>query len=879
MLRRIMIVATVVLTSAVAYGAEPPPEPPSCRSTEEEDAQFPLVFESLFEISSRKFLTAVPLSPTERVAQDLVDSDGSPLSYNAVLRQRNLYLQSKDPRLDISRLNPRGSDLWKNRDQAADFDPASVEKAIAVSSTDTLEFYTQDAPSFPADFMYFEVREPKSGRVYSVNMGSRSHNMLLRTALLGKLGYQVTPMKHMPRLKVRFPSEGHKDYFLDFAATHAGLTKSLRARWVADEQGAVVEFQDVILTSTDTIQDERVYNINRGTFPGAIGQGRRAIESILVPWVFTDLPESLNSWTPVFGTISDGEIRVMAPEAVSFRPGYEDLRWIGRRIADLSQADFQEIAEYGRFPFPANKLVYEKLIAIRNDMVVKLRLNDEYSAFPENLHLSRPPLLIEGKLFRPNCSDADEEDHRTLLWPGYGSSFAREDMKSPKTRAQVIAYGKSVTYSNLIQEGLRRVTKWAFTEGLLESISLEKLIEDRMKEKLRESIYQYGTTGVLKPIQGGFETFLSGGIQPILSRDVIFGQFAGTENLVQMAHSIGVSAYAQVFAPKLGMPTGQYLNASVRTPVARIYTHVQPVASITQALKIPFKNLIVPMIMNDIGSRIGDCQQDVEAVDSESVGTFCGVDFPDPDGDPSLFQKRLAQMVQTIPDLFKVGESIIVTDIIGAEGDISAGIGAGKIVAASARGFGGGRIIGRTHIVRTPDEIQVYRDTGKLGELGFKFDLRAIAPIFKFLAQRESIGAKSLLYRFPFKADDASEVALNHMAALRSIVLDNDFELARSYQKPARVKHDIFAKYREGVFFWQSDESQQLNDRLEVDLPGKDRKHFYLRQESYRDGKDLVEFTVETVNNLVNYLWDNTPFNFDVATSSWADLSWSVFHR
>ena len=426
----------------------------------------------------------------------------------------NLHLQGTP----LSQLEPgEETDLWRN-EVAQTSDPR--EDALPLDPNLEVEFLntSMEVPGT----IEFTVRQNDSrggAHLYVVRVSRKIQNVLLRKALLRKIGYIIPPSQHLPKLKVRFTAnDSHKrNQFLKQV-----IWKNLAAnpaRWVGNfygikkvavenvhgelvereqylflppgvdrhhphaEQWAqlnpqemVLEFQDVLVYP---IANHSVLDLSLGFLPSSVNQNLRLLNAVVLAYALTDVPESVNKFSWHIGRIKDHHLVLPYEEypqyAQQYRPNYEDVLWIMGRIAQLKREDFKHIVQGTHYPSEIAAVVCEKLLARRNHLVKVLDLPFSPLAHKESSDLN------------------SEHVHNGVVtqdfWPGYGARFAHNEVDSPLSHTEVFAFFKSKTLSNLFGNLTRKANK------KLQAVSLSSEWQQRQREQVQKNFFKFLQTG------------------------------------------------------------------------------------------------------------------------------------------------------------------------------------------------------------------------------------------------------------------------------------------------------------------------------------------------------------------------------------------------
>jgi hypothetical protein len=133
-----------------------------------------------------------------------------------------------------------------------------------------------------------------------------------------------------------------------------------------------------------------------------------------------DTPESINLMPWQAGRIVLNNLKLYHTQDLDtgYGTSWEDARWIGRRLFKLSRLDLEEIVSKSYYPDAVEKLLIEKVVSRRNDLVKLLSLDKEFVALKFNPDVTLGADLIKGEVVKE-------------FFPGYSSRFSYGDPESP----------------------------------------------------------------------------------------------------------------------------------------------------------------------------------------------------------------------------------------------------------------------------------------------------------------------------------------------------------------------------------------------------------------------------------------------------------------
>ncbi len=723
-------------------------------------------------------------------AVDLIENDG-----------RSILPEALTGRLkqgqDISLLNPAPSDLWSDQ-MLPRLNLQSYTLGLAPGSEVQMESNT---PSVVGEYRFVvSMNRGGSTQQYQVLIGKKAHNILLRKALLEKIGYQIEPVQWMSQLRVHF--NGHAS-LLGFLTDIQNNTEGNPERWVTsnvkDDSINYVDLQDVLIFPANI----QIYSIESGAIPPSIIQGRRVMNSLLVPFSLTDVPESVNSFSWVAGRVINQSVYLSYEWAQWFNPSFQDARWIMRRIAALSVQDWQEIANAAQVPREVAFLIAEKLKGRRNSLVDLFQFSGE--KLPVNGSLSFSPNLVAGKIIPQN-------------WPGYASRFSYGDPDSPLSTAEVTGFLKSKGISSIINSAMGTINSYFNNNN-----HVQNQVSDHVLKNLVDQLVSQVVNKQAQSIPLGMYAFPSISGSLLLSREVVIGSYMGTDNRVQLADTFGFQITPGAFIGIDGLGANISESGSVGLQIQRSYTHIKPVKSILAANKTPYKNMIVPLLKRKWAGDLSFKNDSSGHLDLEAIATALDQDMG-------------------------IGESLIITDSVTAQAGFTFDYPVNPSVDFQTKFNASQMIIHRMQIYKADKHsYQIYNDPGKVlqGSAAFGLNLLGV-PILTISVGALKGTVNTGLYSLALVQNDgtlSSEAqAANELKvrALRQIFFENSLELLRTQQKPYLIGHEFSEKdLGIGLFFYHY-RSEKIKDRFQFQAPTGEQKAVLFRSTGGQRGKDYT---------------------------------------
>lgn len=463
--------------------------------------------------------------------------------------------------LDLSQLEPLAdTNIWRP-------DRNTIPANELLKTDETVKF-VKELPSRSGQVRFTVLTA--DNRELIIILSKKVHTMLLRRNILSKLGYSTQPMSWVGSFRLEFNDTIDRDLLKE------EMKDKLLAgtdRWVRAEEDLTLNLQDALVLTSES----EIYNLATGIMMPEVHQGRRLLRAPYVPLALVDATESVNLMPWQVGRLVLNHLKFNHTQDLStnFGTSWEDARWIGRRMARLSREDFEEIVQKASFPLPVEKLLTEKIIARRNDLIDLLELAGEFQKIAFDPEISFGKGLIDGEIVQE-------------FFPGFAARFSYGDPESPFSASELGSFALSRIQSQVLSTALEKFNKYLGTQD--ETNYLEKIGEIVKKEGPF-----FSTQAVAVPTFHG---------SLIVSRDIVTGSYMGTNNKVQLVDNLGFSLDAGVFAGIEGLPIPVGIKGGVGVNFTRIFSHVKPVQSLKKSMKEPYRNMLVPLLLRKLGHKI-----------------------------------------------------------------------------------------------------------------------------------------------------------------------------------------------------------------------------------------------------------------------------------
>jgi hypothetical protein len=793
-----------------------------------------------------QFPGAIPLDHSRGVSTDLITEEGQRI-YPSQAKQYRENIARVLENGDLSYVNPETTTLWDpNNEHPLKYQPIKLDPSKGAKFVDNY-------PTWIKSIM-FEAKQ--DGQSYLFFASKKAHNLLLRKAIAEKLGYRIPDIQWVPNIEIEFPTLSDKKVFIqkfgrgavndEGVVINPGQYAGDSNLWIVEneEDSTKIKIQDIMVMNIN----EAIYNLALGNFDAEANviKGRRTFNSLLVPFAMVDIPESLNLFSPKFGREFSGYAIFDYQFAEGFYPTYEDARWIARRILNLSNKDFGDIAAAAKYPHEETLLLTALLKARRDDLGRMFKI--DIKPMNPKLDVSYGDRLKDGKLI-PRFEREPEHDEDlpdAIPQPGYATRTAYGEQKSPLTRSEIFGFFKSIFQTNIISN---LVTE--FNAEILPQANVAKGIQEHQIDNAVEQWAHFIKTGEVKEIEFGAYTVPSWGFDLIANRAVVVGQYLGSDENIQLADTIGFSVDAGAYIGFDGIDPPYFLSGGAKVYLNRKYTHLKPIVSIKESLKTPFRNMIVPWFQNDLAQIFNE----IESGNTEYLATEEGF-------------KKVKEMTELFKETFQDGESLIVSDSLGAGLSLRGGYNFTEILKLQAEFNANQLTLWRTNIVRKGDEIQIYKDFGLLGSIGIKISLNAsFIPIVSMSFKKSKGYARTSFNSVSMVLDETNKLdTVNNIVALKHLIHDNSVEEVNMLKKPFKITH----KFDESTcnfqfFFWHS-KCLTAKDDIKVVYPEGYKRRYYRYLDGDRSGRDYQSLFKDVVNSLINEFTDST-YAFNAVTS------------
>ena len=764
--------------------------------------------------------------------------------------------------VDISRLNPRGGILWKNR-----------KDNVSVVSHDFLEVKFDSYLSSTKGLFRSSIDLSRKGLIepFTMTVGLNSHGALMRAGLLRKLGYQIEVPEYVRKIKINFESVKKKDLFLDHMSDRS-LTA--RTRWIVEngKNEKFVVLQDILLEKGRI----HVHPIHWGIISSYALKDRRVFRSLIIPFVLTDFIENANFYGWSIGKFFNDSVIFSYLMAESFsQTTYDDAKWIARKILELDRNDFEEIVSGMHLPFDISKLLIEKIVSRRNSLV--------HLFFPEMSKLSIEKDISEGSVVKGKLT-RDSYD-------GYALHFSGETPENPLRFSELARYF-------LVEEiGVAFTEIFAEINKYTQLVTIDNAYANHREELYNDFLTHVKTYGSSKPydIPMGVWGGPVAGINMTANRSIVSGTYYGSDAPIQLVDNLAVSANVGYFLGYDGL-TNVMPSALAGISVSRNYMHLKPVKSIKEGLKTSWKDLLVTKFLGDISNIIKDDYKcsissdpwvekvivdgkeyqkinydnssddaKIKAEELKKKLISQGVSLFDIIMNPfDLVTKcddelddALSDDIQKFTTKLSPGEMIVIVDGISADAGANVQIPLSALLGSMGTGvvsLGGGvnySMMNRIMITKSESGVQVYRQKTESKSHRFNFDLDYYINIFQLSKNWSQNRAESQYFSIPLE-DITTTEKKDALLALKGVIRNGSTEYMAEKFKPYFLDHKVNNKVSRFKFLFKKWDWLRQEHSVGITPPESEKyinsdhkRKLFLVQNVKRTGKATWDFLVD----------------------------------
>lgn len=788
---------------------------------------------------------------------------------------------------DLSNLDPVENRMWQ-KDSYSISDANTRSYPEAQSGVQFTSF--EAATKFSSMMRVSSKANPNLS--FRLGLSRYSQSVMMRAALLRKLGYFVPSPKYYKNLKISFASEEEKSTFLETAQLDIGVDFESR-KWIASDNKA--DHSIVVASATLEIMSQDYFDIHWGLAPNPDDPGQvslvqrfsrnRAYRSLIIPYALVDVPESVNRYSVKMANVSSGFVMIPYFMADSFAAcTYEDARWILKRVTRLSLEDLKQIVQEAQYPAGISELVLAKLVQ-------RVKSTANYfglSSSLQNLNLdinAGNGLVVKGKVTKE-------------FTDGYPQRFSHGERTSPYQEGDFARYLGVDLKSSILQNIADKLNK------KLEIIGIDDAIAKR-QQTIYNRILNHIRTNPQAPLYQEVEAWGGplAGFNVNGSRHISTGTYSGSTAPVQLVDNMSVAAGIGYFQTLAGIEKYTPL-AGANVSAVRDYTHVRPILSIKEGTKEPWKNLLIPKYMKNIAKVLAA---------EEKTGTDGNV------------QKTIDLFLTDLRDgeVFTITDSIALSAYLQANAalDVLLGLSPFSYANSITLGADASRVILRqVSFVRIANNsfngVHVYVRELKNKGVGLELSANFFVNLLKLRAQTTTTDVNTEAFVIEYdaalaaQADPESEFGKkvektrkSLRLALLSLLRDNNTELlySRFANKKFDVKHKLetfeakqkFLAWKFGSFsedhllkiqYPKSEKNPDLN-------PADETVTLFTSKKGEMKGRDLLSLIFDFVDGIfvhkgkdisVSRAFGDNPANVPVGKAYWrtinteADLSENI---
>lgn len=740
-----------------------------------------------------------------------------------LLTPREAQNLSQSKNIDLSLLQPKENEIW-----SAEEYKLKDQESIDLQNNQVVSF--EGALSSNSGLFRFNVIPENGGGIYTVHLDKTLHTMLVRKNLLRKLGYKIPAIKYIKKMYVRFRSLEEREQFLkkDIPENTLGASD----RWVKKVNDLLIEVQDIAVTEPSEMD---FYNVAIGVPTQTINS--RTLRSLIIPYSLADLYESINKFSWVSGKIDNKAVVLSHFTGNEFATTLEDAQWMLRKLNKLTQKDFKAIVDGAYFPSDVSAILVEKFISRRNSLNRLFSENSAPLEFSQKITIG--DTVKEGKLL--------EKD-----FPGYASRFAYGDAESPFEQLSFYLYSK--IQSNIINNAVAK-----FNSNLA-AYDIQKTRSQFFQKQFEEGLNHFIETGELRPI--GIDTWSSpiASGQLILSRDIVLGNYLGTDNLVQLADTLGASVDIGAYLGIEGLGNGLTGGVKAMTSLVRTFSHVKPVKNLRESLKEPYKNMFVNLLKRSLRDKyfsLSELKNSTESNDEKA--------------------KKIQQFLKEIDQYLDTGESLILTDRLMPTAEVKLNFSSGLIGAGVGAGVGV-TAIKRIHIYKkSPKVLQIYDDQGFVKNINLSFAISEYISLLKLRAELDKghYRMRSYMVNLSSNLDENPNFFINAMGVY-NVLKDKDFEILNANMMPVQMEaefQDRSANF--SLLFWKM---KSIKGRTFYNITGKDgiNGRYFSVNKDFMSGVNAESFAKRMTNY---YLSQKSDGNISISEDADANPGDTFFGR
>lgn len=687
------------------------------------------VFLALFAVQGygQDSAVRIPLKTLTKPALDLVDQNGQALSLGQ-LKARF------DQNVDLSTINPAENKFWQNTDLKTNTatDPmlhAQMPPPVLLGVSNMIgkpgSTYQSDA-GVVFDGFVGVVRElglyainvksaARPSEVYRLKSGLQVHASLLKAALLRKMGvFQESP-KYYQSIKVQFKDVAEMDSFIRQAFCVAGPDEiAISCLSVDPESRGFIsdrnEQQKTLILHGSYLEkmNPEVPSLFDGLTPSndntiSLYAQSRAYRALIVPYVIGDVAESVNRYSAQSVSVRGGWGYLNFAFFSDFNgyTSYDDVRWALRIMAQFTDADWQQIIDAASYPAQVAPLVKAKMLHRFNNMMETFFSRSEKAdlmkvQLPDLNYSSGDGVVVNGKVMSQTIA-------------GYPQRFSHGERQSPFESGDFAKYMKIKAQSTAIDTALARFSDKLQHTGVNQNITGLEQTGNGYRPIVTADIFQAG-------------------LNASANRIVTTGTYYGSDAAVQMVDSLTLAGHAGYYHVLDGMNNLTTIMGG-GVSLIRSFVHVRPIASMSEATRVPVGKLLVPTELGKLTRPLKD--------------------------------GKLTEFLQAL----KPGEVFTITDSIGLNAQLGISTTIDALTAFSGVGLsvgfsadGSKVILRQIQFIRTNEGLQVYVRNQNNKAFGLEFNVNYFINLLKIRSETTWRDIHTKVYVINYNSSLVSQV-------------------------------------------------------------------------------------------------------------------------
>jgi hypothetical protein len=716
--------------------------------------------------------SSIPLQKGLRIASD-------DLIYKGQVRtSRDADLLSVNQQVDLSQLDPKANDLWDSLVTNVD-----DQNEIGINDNDVLSY--EGSILSNTGLFRFNAIPVNGNKIYTIHMDKSLHTMLMRKNLLRALGYKIPAMKYLKKVTIQFNSKAAMDSFIKREVPEATLGSA--DRWtnvdLVKADSLSLTLKDIAITEPNEFD---FYNVSMGIPTQTINS--RSLRALIIPYSLVDLYESVNKFSWIDGKEDNKSVILPYFTENDFATTVDDAVWMLNKLKKLSRTDYQKIVAGAYFPKEIESVLVEKLISRRNSLNRLFNLKVPEISF--NLNISVGSVVLNGKVIQKDYND-------------YASRFAYGDAESPLDQLRFFLYGK--LQANVIDNLVNKLN------SEMSIFDLNTARQNYFEKQFKTGLDHFVKTGELLPIKVGAWYAPVLDIQLLLSRDIVLGNYLGTDNLVQLADTFGASADIGYYSGIEGIGAGLGGSVKVSTSLVRSFTHLKPVKNLKDSLKEPYRNMFVGLLKRSLKNKFF------------SLSELKEIDEKDANGDIKNKEqkKKIEELFSEIDKNLDVGESLIITDRLVPTASVRLSFNQG-LIGAGVGISSGVTVLKRIHLYKKSAKmLQIYDDSGFVRNINLSFSVSNYLTLLKVDGAYDKGHYNVNSYMINLSTDTSENPKLfSNALGVYNVLKHKNFEILDKNNPP--VKLDVQFKDNSktlSLLFWRM---KSLTGKTYYDIKAKD---------------------------------------------------------